>query len=103
MPSGDAPPYMYALLQAIQREYGTTDVFEAIAMQNSLNNQLNTPKWVTGHKLLRDNPNKWFRGTHIDARDLALINASRVSWLNVGQQSFLKHVVRHAPDPNALP
>lgn len=94
MPSGGAPPYMHALLEAIQREYGTTDVFEAIAMQNSLDAQLNTPKWIKGHKLLRDYPNKWFRGTQIDDRDRALINASRMPWLNVGQQSFLKHVVR---------
>lgn len=83
---------MRALLEAIQQEYGTTDVFEAMAIQNSL-----APKWVRGHKLLRDDPSQWFRGTQIDDRDLALINADPVPWINIGQQSFLKHVVRSRP------
>lgn len=85
---------MRALLEAIQREYGTTNVLDALAMQNILNDHNAAPKWVVGHKLLREDPSKWFRGTQIDDRDLALINASPVSWINIGKQSFLKHVVR---------
>ncbi|KAG6362697.1 hypothetical protein INS49_007790 [Diaporthe citri] len=50
------------------------------------------PKWVTGHKLLRDDPSQWFRGTQVDDRDLALINADPVPWIDIGQQSYLKHV-----------
>lgn len=80
---------MRALLEAIQREYGTTDVFEVMASYAA-------PKWVRGHKLLRDDPSQWFRGgTQIEDRDLALINAGPVYWINIGQQSFLKHVVRN--------
>lgn len=84
---------MRALLETIQQEYGTTDVSEAMAIQNIMNGHSAAPKWVVGHKLLREDPSKWFRGTQIDERDLALINASPVPWINIGQQSFLKHVV----------
>ncbi|KAL2284871.1 hypothetical protein FJTKL_08689 [Diaporthe vaccinii] len=87
MPPRDPPPHMRVLLEAIQQEYGTTNVFEAMTRQQSL-----APKWVRGHKLLRDDPSQWFRGTQIDDRDLALINAGPVPWINIGQQSYLKHV-----------
>ncbi|KKY37673.1 putative aaa family atpase [Diaporthe ampelina] len=83
---------MHTLLQAIQREYGTADVFEAIERQKSLGCTCNGPKWVIGHQLLRNDPSKWFRGIPIDDRDLALINASPVSWIDFGRQSYLKHV-----------
>lgn len=93
MPSRDAPPSINALLQAIQREYGTTDILETLAIHNSLNGIHAEPKWVKGHRLLRNDPGKWFRGTQIDERDLALINASPLPWVDIGKQSTLKHVV----------
>lgn len=83
---------MRVLLEALQQEYGTTNVFETMVRQQSL-----APKWVRGHKLLRDDPSQWFRGTQIDDRDIALINADPVPWINIGQQSYLKHVVRGCP------
>lgn len=94
MPSRSDRPQMEALLQALQHQYGTTDVLEVIAMQQNPNSDLHAPKWVRGHKLLRENPSKWFRGNPIDDRDLALINATPVPWINIGQQSYLKHMVR---------
>lgn len=100
MPSRDAPPNIRALLQAIQREHGTNDIFEALAIHNSLNGNYAEPKWVKGHNLLRDDPDKWFRGTQIDERDLALINASPLPWVDIGKQSTLKHVVCANPQLN---
>ncbi|KAJ0107204.1 hypothetical protein J7T55_007574 [Diaporthe amygdali] len=70
MPSRSDRPQMEALLQALQHQYGTTNVLE----------------------LLRENPSKWFRGNPIDDRDLALINATPVPWINIGRQSYLKHM-----------
>lgn len=64
-------------------------------MQNTPNGGPVASKWAIGHALLRNDPSKWFRGTPIDDRDRALINASPVPWLNIGIQSFLKHVVRY--------
>lgn len=93
MPSRDAPPNIHALLQAIQQEHGTNDIFEALAIYNSLNGNHAETKWFKGHRLLRDDPGKWFRGTQIDERDLALINASPLPWVDIGKQSYLKHVV----------
>lgn len=84
MPPTSLSPDMIAFLQAM-------------AMQNCLNEHLAEPKWVTGHNLLRDDPSKWFRGNPIDDRDLALINASALPWIDIGKQSFLKHVVRANP------
>ncbi|KAH8788197.1 hypothetical protein F5883DRAFT_610642 [Diaporthe sp. PMI_573] len=106
-PPADRPLVMQALLLSILRERGTAEFVEAIAMLDRMDAHLVThpnaplqdhleagipPKWVTGIKLLRDDPSKWFRDTQIDDRDLALINASPVPWVEAGQQSFLKHV-----------
>lgn len=93
MPSRDTDSQVRALLQAIQREHGTTEGYDAMAIQSILALHNAEPKWVTGHKLLRDDPSQWFRGTQIDERDLALINASPLPWVDVGKQSYLKHVV----------
>ena len=95
MPSRDAPPHhigMHAsLVDAFRCEECIAKHKAAVAIPNS------SPKWVRGHKLLRDDPRKWFRGTQIDERDLALINASPLPWVDIGKQSFLKHVVRDNP------
>lgn len=111
-PPADGPLVMQALLLSILRERGTAEFVEAIAMLDRMDAHLVAhpnaplqdhleagipPKWVTGLKLLRDDPSKWFRDTQIDDRDLALINASPVPWVEAGQQSFLKHVVRNKP------
>lgn len=53
-----------------------------------------TPKWIQGHQRLREHPTEWFRdGRPIDDRDMALINAEPMPWVDIGEQSFLKHMV----------
>jgi hypothetical protein len=85
MPSADPPPHLVAMFQAI------------VQQQGGLSALYGGPKWVVGHQMLRSNPEKWFRDTQIDDRDLALINADPSPWIDIGQDSYLKHVVRDNP------
>ncbi|POS81349.1 hypothetical protein DHEL01_v200279 [Diaporthe helianthi] len=118
MPSAD-PPHcsMDAVLQAVKQEHGTAAYLEVVEMVNHLDASkaanpnaplishfraanmpmqflrfLGAPKWVAGYEMLRAEPKKWFRDTQVDERDLALIKASPVPWIEIGKQSFLKHV-----------
>ncbi|ROW06322.1 hypothetical protein VPNG_07495 [Cytospora leucostoma] len=49
-------------------------------------------KWHLGHELLREQPELWFRGEPADDRDVALINAVPMPWVDIGPQSYLKHI-----------
>lgn len=50
------------------------------------------PVWKIGLEILQDDPKRWFIDTQIDDRDLALINASRLPWVDLGPESALEIV-----------
>lgn len=51
------------------------------------------PSWTMALDLIRKHPELWFRDYLVDDRDHALIHGALPSWVDLGPNSYLKHVV----------
>ncbi len=51
------------------------------------------PKQELALRMLQDQPLAWFRDAGVDMRDIDLIRAERVPWLDYDKGSFLRKIV----------
>jgi len=51
------------------------------------------PKWFQIFATVKNKPKEWFRREPMDARDRALLKATRVNWMDYGKGSYLRKIV----------